>query len=215
MLPDKSDSSSSSSEDKRKKVAKIEAERRKLFLDVPSTSSGITSNGKGVLFRIHHKVDDSDDDEFSDGPMVATATTTAATTMHSPHGLRGSFDTGDDLHLFNTNSYMNEPYLMSSPSNNSRFSSSFHDDDEDTLTSVAASDNDDSDTKTAEATPKKENGDGAVDSGTASASSSMLKVATEGSRLKNGGGVDSKLLLDKLNHVKSNYCKKFEDSDSD
>lgn len=130
-------------------------------------------------------------------------------------------DVDDDDHHCN-NSSMNE-YVCSSPSN-SRLSSFQEDGDDSSLNSELSDDyglDVDSDTENATTPVRKPTSTQERDSGTASASNSMLKTSQDHHhhhRLNHMNGpktIDADELLRKLNKVKKNYRVKFEDSDSD
>lgn len=97
-------------------LARARAEERKRILDVPSTSTGITSNGKNLMFRFNH-LPDSDDD-LSSSEVNGTG-------LNHNHNCTTSALTTDEETNFQ-NSSMNDDYVCSSRSN-SRLSSSYQD----------------------------------------------------------------------------------------
>lgn len=99
-------------------LARARAEERKRILDVPSTSTGITSNGKNVMFRFNH-LPDSDDDLSS--PEV-----NGIGLNHNHTNGSAPLTTDDDEETNFQNSSMNDDYVCSSRSN-SRLSSSYQD----------------------------------------------------------------------------------------
>lgn len=98
-------------------LARKRAEERKRILDVPSTSTGITSNGKNIMFRFNH-LPDSDDD-------LSSSEVNGIGLNHNHNNCPTSALTTDEETNFQ-NSSMNDDYVCSSRSN-SRLSSSYQD----------------------------------------------------------------------------------------
>lgn len=105
-------------------LARARAEERKRILDVPSTSTGITSNGKNYMFRFNH-LPDSDDD-------LSSSEINGIGLNHNHNNCPTSALTTDEETNFQ-NSSMNDDYVCSSRSN-SRLSSSFQDEVSSTCT---------------------------------------------------------------------------------
>lgn len=106
------------------KEEKAKAEERKRILDAPSTSTGITSNGKNIMFRINRLPDS--DDELSTPEVNGFSNNNNNNNRYSKSLTSDDDDNIDEDDNNHNNSSMNDDYVCSSRSN-SRLSSSYQD----------------------------------------------------------------------------------------